>query len=114
MKRVKCFMVRHQAEGVMHSKVYSTPPSADEMAADAAELKHRHGLIHSGTLEPYWVKVHESVMLVPDEISDHFIPADDELPEPAIAELAGESGVAKIGISSPRLVGTGTVTNPGA
>lgn len=113
MQRVKCFMVRHQAEGVISAYVFAKPPTEEEIAAvlDAVDVEDRHGLTHPKHDEPYWTKIHESVLMVPDELAQHFEPA----PDPA-AKAVGKHGDAKgsgnVGVSAPRLSAIGHVTNP--
>jgi hypothetical protein len=107
MARVICFMLRHMHEGIITTKVYFEPPSEEEMAPIRADLEKRHGKTHPKTGEAYWLRAQESVLIVPDAAATHFKPAP---PEQAPAGHVGEDGV--VGISSPKLSGVGTVTNP--
>lgn len=115
MKRVKCFMIRHQAEGIITDRVYASTPTDAQLAEAAADLEERHGDKHPKTGEPYWVKPHEAVLEVPDSIAASFEPAPDAPPkaERTAAARRGQPGSAQVGVSAPKVSGTGTVTNPG-
>ncbi len=113
MKRVKCYMVRHQAEGIIPSVVFMKPPTAEQAAAvlDANDVHKRHGKAHPKTKEAWFTRTHDAVIEVPDEIAHLFDPAPD--PEPKAEEGAGEPGAGRVAISSPKVSGVGTVTPPG-
>lgn len=115
MQRVKCFLLRHQFEGILTGTVYAKEPDEATIAAVARDLSERHGDIHPKTEEPIWLRVQPAVLLVDDAIAQHFEPAEPEA-EKARRPGRGESGAPgelRAALSQHKVTGTGTVTNPG-
>lgn len=89
------YAIRHQAAGVILSKLYLAPPSADEV--------ERVRLAHAVPGREHWARVVALPIEVPEKLSKHFaeLPAAD--PEPPIEPV----GLPRLAIRA-----TGTVTNP--
>lgn len=105
----KVYVIRHQAGGVLMDKVYATPPTQMDLEMVQAAQAKLHGAVFKKTGEPWWVKVQEATIDIPDgfDVSDF----EDAPPPPAPAEngLGGDNAAAlpKLTVS-----GTGTVTPP--
>lgn len=115
MQRVKCFLLRHQVEGILTGTVYSHAPDQATIDAVAADLEDRHGTTHQKTGEPLWLRVQPAVLMVPDQVAQAFEVADEE-PEKATRSAAsggGAPGTGRVGLASAQVSGVGTVTNPG-
>lgn len=109
MSLKRCYFIRHQAGGVLTDKVFLVPPTAQDLEEAQAACAKLHGAVFAKTGEPWWVKVVESTVEVPDGFT-----AFEELPPPPPA--AEPNGLGADGAAAlPRLAvtGTGVVTNPG-
>lgn len=112
-KRVKAFMIRHQAAGILTDNVFAFPPTEEQLseASDRCAKVHNGG-INPNSKEPWWTRSHPTVLHLPEAIADGFEEADPE-PAPAGEGEGGAPGEGRVALKGPTLSGTGIVRNPG-
>jgi hypothetical protein len=91
---MKCYLVRHQHEGVVWAHVFATLPTGQQVEAIAEELSRRHA--------PGWTTVVEAELYGPGEI-------------PKFAEYVPDApGLIQrvLGLGDLQFEGTGHVENP--
>lgn len=110
----KAYVIRTQGLGIVHDKVYTSPPAkADLEKALAAELA-RHGHDAAGNPRKRWAMAQEVELLVggeapgPTKITGHLSKKESEELKAGLAVRKNEAPAAAFAMS-----GTGTVTNPG-
>jgi hypothetical protein len=67
----KIYLVRHQAQNVVHQFPFAQPPTPEQLAAVSRFCFQSWGRSHEKTPdEPYWVKVIEVDLLGPNDVPD--------------------------------------------